>query len=141
MPLMQLHYLQEQKRRELEDMNRVLAELGIETQPVQDDDNGKFFFNCPLKVLSLVSGTRCCRHTIDTCHNVPTDIKVPGSHGAANGGEVNAGKKKKKKDKDRKFAEVSEPDPASSSSLQPEAEQHAVIDPVEVKKSWKLEDF
>lgn len=56
--LTQFVHLQEQKKRELEEMNRVFAELGIETSQVQADKKAEIAGTLP-------SLYRCCKNRLN----------------------------------------------------------------------------
>ena len=130
-------WLQEQKKREIEEMNRVLAELGIETPAAPASEKSR----------AGPSGTSMraycfVRTNLDWGIQIvmsyvllagPTEKAISVDENTTNGTEIAAGKKKKKKDKEKKAVSTQEEVTGQSqSSHEPEVEQPATIDPTEV---------
>ena len=130
-------WLQEQKKREIEEMNRVLAELGIETPAAPASEKSRAGPSgtsrrayCFVRT-SLDWGTQIVTSYVLLAGATEKAISV--DENAANGTEIAAGKKKKRKDKEKKAVSAQEEATGQShSSHEPEVEQSATIDPAEV---------
>ena len=130
-------WLQEQKKREIEEMNRVLAELGIETPAAPASEKSRVG---PSGI--SMGAYRCVRTSLDCIIQIvmsnvllagAAEKAIPVDENAANGTEIAAGKKKKRKDKEKKAVPTQEePTGQSQSSHEPEVEQPATMDPAEV---------